>query len=267
MKKGLLILFGEWRNFDSLSYQLENEVKDFDVIISTWNYTYGDIITSQNAKKTIELTKEHILETFPYVKDILIHNVKLQKKLYPINLPWMVFHWKKTLDYIQDDYEIVVLHRFEVLSNLSKLFLNPIDKHTLYYDDGAESKDGCKWIQDWILVGSPYTIKSWIDRLPVCERIISSLPDGFEIKQRPDPHYILGYYIGLWDNVHKSLSEHFDKFFYVLVKEQIIPKSWLESLKEMGIKFFELDMNSNIFRKVVKGIEETWVERYLRDNN
>jgi len=79
MKKGLLILFGEWRNFDSLSYQLENEVKDFDVIISTWNYTYGDIITSQNAKKTIELTKEHILETFPYVKDILIHNVKLQK--------------------------------------------------------------------------------------------------------------------------------------------------------------------------------------------
>lgn len=254
MKKGLLILFGQWRNFESISQQMKDEFSKFDIVVSTWDRDYGfqDI--------TKEVTEERVRKVLPDAKAVIIHNeleFDDKHRYFGFNTGKMLVHWQRVLPYIDTSYEVVVLQRFDVLCNTSTILNENIQEGKMYIDwgpwgDNDEQRD-VPWAMDWIYVGTPTSMIKWINLFPTLDEFFPELK-SFEEKVGPTAHLIIGKYMELYglDDV-LVLSNEFKKLWYKLFKRVPdengnLPPDIFKSYNDMGIRFFNLDINSKQFK-------------------
>lgn len=262
MKRGLLILFGQWRNFESISQQMKDEFSKFDIVVSTWDRDYGfqDI--------TKEVTEERVRKVLPDAKAVIIHNeleFDDKHRFFGFNTGKMLVHWLSALPYIDTSYEVVVLQRFDVLCNTSVILDYEIQPEKMYIDHGPwgdndEQRD-VTWAMDWIYVGSPSSMIRWINLFPTLTEFFPEL-ERLQSKVGPVPHLIIGKYIDIYgiDDV-LQLSSEFKKLWYKLFKQVPdengnLPADVFKPYNELGIRFFNLDLQSKQFKLFYDDIME-----------
>jgi len=255
MKDGLIVLFGQWRNFESISQQMKDEFSKFDIIVSTWDSDYGFLNLSK------KVTEDRVRKIFPNAISILIHNeTEFDKKYesFGLNTGRMVHHWQAALPFIDVRYKLVVLQRFDLLCNTSVLLNETIKENKIYIDWGpwSQSDDGMRnipWAQDWLFVGTSLSVRRWIKTFPQLDTFFIEL-QNLKHDIGPTAHIIIGKYMELYgiDNV-LVLSNEFKKLWYKLIKRvpdnnEVLKPDVLRPYNEMGVRFLNLDINSKQFK-------------------
>lgn len=248
MQKGLLILFGLYRNFDDISPQVISQFEGFDVIVSTWDYDYGpsdDCATS--------ITEKRILKSIPFAKKIIISDF-YKYNIYHYNTANMVFHWRNALNSIENlkEYDVVVLQRMDLLCNTKVILDTPIEKNCLYLETDGSIQTG--WCNDFIFVGDVPTIKNFVE----------SWPEPTEYKKYFDeigigksPHFPIGHIIKSNNIKFEEISNYFKKLWFNLMKwKPGYGENYITKYNINNIKFFDLepDVRSKIFKKMYNEI-------------
>jgi hypothetical protein len=218
-KKTLLILFGELRTFEYV-VPFFNKLNEVDVIISTWsNSNYRNIYF--NINETL------ITKILPNIKQYHITDpVKLNVN--HKNHSWrMYWHWKTAINNIEnpDEYENVILHRCDMISNWETILDVEIEKDTLYLSLGdnkvsyIDSHSGI-WVGDYYFFGKFNVMKKFIN--------------SFNKENYPVPHF------PIWD----VLSENNINFKDFKLKNYIIKSYHIEWLNDL-IKKNKLSIDSS----------------------
>lgn len=161
-KKNLLIFFGELRTFEYVVPHLR-ELDKVDIIISTWS-------ESKRFDSTFLVNEELIKKIIPNVKKIFIVNSNEISDFDIKTNSWkMFFHWKNAINNINNnDYENVIVHRTDLITNWHRILNYEIEKDTIYfhhdnkpYECGYE-KSGF-WINDYYFFGKFDYVKKFIN--------------------------------------------------------------------------------------------------------
>ena len=163
-KKALLIFFGEYRSFDVLIPQLQ-DLDKVDIILSTWSET-------KRNDSMIPILKDKVYELIPHIKQCHIIN---PNDIPNIDSKWntwkMYWHWKNAINNIDnpEDYDVVILHRCDLLSNWHEILNVDIKDDTVYFHHGKkpyfEKHHNAFWINDYYLFGKYNIIKDFVNRL------------------------------------------------------------------------------------------------------
>jgi hypothetical protein len=163
IKKTLLILFGELRTFEYVIPFL-NKLDKVDVVLSTWNESkiYDSTIN------TFIVDEKLIIKTFPEIKQYHIVDPKEYENHHP---SWkMYWHWKNAINNLNNpnDYENVILHRCDMISNWETILDAEIEDDILYLslDDDiipCIGTHGGIWVNDYYFFGKFNIMKKFIN--------------------------------------------------------------------------------------------------------
>lgn len=167
-KKNLFIFYGEYRTFEKIVNKLKNLDK-FDVIFSTWDYctTNGDI-TKSKIQNVCSFCNPIISSHLHFNSLLSMMNGEFLKTKgdVSVNTTRMLYHMKVALNSVDsNEYDSVILHRCDALSNITELDFSLIENDTLYIDPG-EITETSFWVNDYCFVGKIKTMKSYIDSIP-----------------------------------------------------------------------------------------------------
>lgn len=236
-KKNLLIFFGEYRTFEYIIPQL-NRLNEVDIIFSTWDYT--EIISINPLNNTLKTINE-IYNTKSYINENnikkflpncvpIIHKINDSPYNEKGNLYKMHFHWIEAMNIIKDsfNYDKVILHRCDMVSNWDTLLDKNFKTDTLYIDEGEFCGDSF-WVGDYIFAGNFNVMKNFINLFK----------NGKYITPTPiEPHYYLGEAIlknnFKWDSLNINTS---------LVRYDHI--KLFDKLNKANIKFLDLKKGCN----------------------
>jgi len=186
MIKALLGLFGEYRTFNEVIPQLKGLDK-VDVVVSTWTRSSYD---NKKGEITIkeDIGNEDICKYIPNIKKIFLNKPihSFPKTEWGANSYYMYYHWKRIVNHIKniDEYDLVILHRMDMISNWETILENNWDSDTLYNNYGPGDDRG-RFIDDWFIFGSPKVIKKIVKSIDLNDPFFSEphLPLGSVIKE------------------------------------------------------------------------------------
>jgi hypothetical protein len=224
IKKTLLIFFGELRTFEYVVPFL-NKLNKVDIVLSTWN-------ESKIYDSSYIVNESLITKVLPQIKQYHIADAKEYNNHHP---SWkMYWHWKNAINNIEnpDEYENVILHRCDMISNWETILDVEIEKDTLYCHHGSlitpyfkkgsyDLKTDGVWINDYYFFGKFDIMKKFVNL--------------FNKENYPTPH------IGIWE----VISENNIKFQQFILNGCLIKDSNIEKLKQINLankKFTEFSV-------------------------
>jgi hypothetical protein len=215
IKKTLLIFFGELRTFEYVIPHL-NRLDEVDIVLSTWNGSFRF-----DTKFLVD--EKLIYQILPSIKQCHIVN--------PNDIPnfdskfssWkMYWHWKNAINNIEnpEQYEKVILHRTDLISNWETTLDIHIENDTLYCHHGSLTdpyfKKGINnheidgvWVNDYYFFG----------KLDIMKKFVNSLNNE---------NYTLGH-VGLW----QSIIQNNIKFKQFILQGGLMRDSAIKELEEM----------------------------------
>lgn len=210
-KKTLLIFFGELRTFEHVIPHLHN-LDSVDIILSTWSESnYEDTF--------ISVDDNLIKKVLPNIKQYHIINPKeipnLDEKYNSWKLYW---HCKNAINNINNptDYENVIFHRPDFVSNWDSILNLDIEEDTIYFHHAphphphfAKHNPSAFWIGDYYFFGKFDFVKKFVNSLN---------KDNYQ-----EPH------IGIWE----SVNENNIKIKNHVLKGFLARNSSLEYLQEL----------------------------------
>lgn len=180
-EKTALIFFGELRTFE---YVVPNlfRLNDVDIFLSTWSI-------SKRHNSFYNVDENMILDILPNIKKMSIISPHKISDYNNKNNAWkMYWHWKHAINNLVDikEYDNLILHRCDLLSNWHSILDLNIEQNTLYLHHGNEPYYSTEinnfWINDYYVFGKSDIVK----------RFVNTLDDD-----EPYPHY------SLWQAVDK----------------------------------------------------------------
>jgi hypothetical protein len=246
--KHLLILFGQYRNFDSIAPQLKFD--GFDVIASTWDMAYSGTEAGATGDWRIPISKDDITKFIPNT-NVLVWEHYLSDKMFGFrNTAKMLFHFKKALEQIEDGkvYDTITLQRFDLFSNMHEIQTMELEDDVLYCDHTGENETYNPHdlrIQDWMFFGKHDIVKKYIelfeyDDIPDAEA--HSVQGRHLIKHNINRKPIKG------TGIKYTLLKDFDGMGYT---------RWLNNFNK-DYKFFDLSPNSKPYREFVNFTGQIW---------
>lgn len=164
--KTLLILYGEYRTFDTVFSQLK-KLDEVDIIFSTWDKSTNGVAPGEvNTYKEFNLKKTNIdliQKKLPNLKLLVNKSNPHESK----SVVWkIVYHWKTALTHIEDMYDKIVIHRCDMVSNWDTILSEDLDNESLYIDchDGW-GDDGKLWINDMFFYGRSNVVINFIESI------------------------------------------------------------------------------------------------------
>ena len=173
MSKTLLVFFGDFRTFDLIIPHLK-DLDKVDIIISTWSTTTKNGIV-------VDIDEDVIRKVIPNIKQIFISDssvIKQYAKVGGYNSHWintrrMIYHWKLVTNNIENlhDYDNIIYHRCDLVSNLENILTNEIEKNTLYlnYFDTpyvpSDKYPNAHWCNDYIFFGDVTIVNKFINSI------------------------------------------------------------------------------------------------------
>ena len=165
-KKTLLIFFGEFRTFEYV-IPLLKKLDEVDIMISTWS-------ESKWFDNTIQIDKNKVFEIIPNLKYCNIIDIK---KVHEYNLQnnalKMQYHWKTSINSIEnsDEYDNVILHRTDLLSNWHTILDLDIEDDNLYLQYGdylapywvGPNIPDIFWVNDYYFFGKFDIVKKFVN--------------------------------------------------------------------------------------------------------
>ena len=244
--KTLLILYGEYRTFDTVFPQLK-KLDEVDIIFSTW-----DKSTSGCAPNQKDWYKEFTLkETNIKVIQKKLPNLKLIVTNQEVHLDksvvWkIVYHWRNALNHINGTYDKIFVHRCDMVSNWDMILTEDLDNQSLYIDchEGWRD-DGNLWINDMFFYGNGDVVKNFIN----------SITEPLEKLTPPEIHSVLlNTIINNKIKYKKSslikfrlIRWYLEDFFKQLTKSNInyidTPKKW-DKLLEIEKKYINQNLDN-----------------------
>jgi hypothetical protein len=252
-KKTLLIFFGEYRTFEYTIPQLENLDK-VDIILSTWNISRRFVDSFVDYFYVDEYKIKHLL---PNIKQYYVIDKNTIPNYEGKHTTWkMYWHWKNVINNIDnpEQYENVILHRCDMISDWHKLLDLEIQKDIVYLQKSnideisyIGNHSGI-WINDYCFFG----------KFDIMKKFINSFDrDNYEV-----PHFPI--YTTLIEN---NISfKHYTMTNY-LVRDYHI--EYMKYLNSNNINFLNLNMNSKLFKKyyeIINDFEETEKNRLNLEN-
>jgi hypothetical protein len=223
-KKTLLILFGELRTFEYVVPFL-NKLNEVDVIISTWSNSHYDT-------GSFNVTEPLITKILPNIKQCHITDsakINVNHKSHSWRMYW---HWKTAINNIEnsDEYENVILHRCDLISNWDTILDLEIKDDTLYLNLGEGGVDEVSyidshsgiWVDDYYFFGKFNVMKKFIN--------------SFNKENYPVPHF------PIWD----VLSENNINFKDFKLETYLIKYYHINWLKDL-IKKNKLSIDSSFY--------------------
>jgi hypothetical protein len=217
IKKTLLVFFGELRTFEYVIPHLK-DLDKVDIVLSTWN-------ESIRFDTKFLVDEKLIYQVIPNIKQCHIVN--------PNDIPnfdskfssWkMYWHWKNAINNIEnpEQYENVILHRTDLISNWETILDIDIESDTLYCHHGSLTdpyfKKGINnreidgvWVNDYYFFG----------KFDIMKKFVNSLNKE---------NYFLGH-TGIW----QSIVENNIKFKQFILQAGLMRDSSIEKLKEMKL--------------------------------
>jgi hypothetical protein len=161
-KKTLLILFGELRTFEHAIPSL-NRLNDVDIVLSTWS-------ESKRHDSTFLVNSSMIFNILPIIKQIHVTDLNDIPNHENRGNSWkMYWHWKNAINNLNnpDDYENVIVHRCDLISNWHTILNLDIEDDTIYVHRGInqhfkENLDAF-WINDYYFFGKFNIVKKFIN--------------------------------------------------------------------------------------------------------
>ena len=238
MKPNLLILFGEYRTFETCIPHL-TFLNEFDIIFSTWDFSSHQSFDKHNnslvtIKKYItewDITK-HIPHCVPIISDKeLSHNDSISN---------IVYHWKKAISSLTNQsYDKIILHRSDMISTFHTLLDIEFENDILYSEPGQFIDGKSNWYNDYIFAGKSDIIIKFIN--------------SFESIEYKDSHKSIANIINSnnikTENI-KKIHPHYESY---LIKANYC--NLLDEMNNHGVKYFEIpikrrpDLFHNIFIK------------------
>lgn len=215
-KKTLLVFFGELRTFEYIIPQLK-KLNNVDIILSTWS-------TSKRYNSTFLVNDSLITKVLPGIKQ---YHIIDPDSILNFNLKWnswkMYWHWKNAINNIEnpDEYETVILHRCDMISNWETILDLDIKKDTLYCHHGSLTNPYFKkdlynlktdsfWVNDYYFFG----------KFDIMKRFVNSLNK----ENYPTPHV----------GISESIIENNIKFKQFILNGCLIKDSDIEKLKQIN---------------------------------
>ena len=164
--KTLLILYGEYRTFDTVFPQLK-KLDDVDIIFSTWDKSTSGCVPNQKdwyKEFTLKETNIKVIQKkLPNLKLIVTNQeVQLDK-----SVVWkIVYHWRTALNHINGTYDKIFVHRCDMVSNWDMILTDDLDNQSLYIDchEGWLDDDNL-WINDMFFYGNGDVVKNFINSI------------------------------------------------------------------------------------------------------
>jgi len=246
--KHLLILFGQYRNFDSIAPQLKFD--GFDVIASTWDMAYSGMEAGTAGNWRIPISKNDITKFIPNA-NVLVWEHYLSDEMFEFrNTANMLFHFKNALKQIEDGkvYDTITLQRFDLFSNIHEIQKLELEDDILYCDDTGENESYNQKdlrIQDWMFFGKHDIVKKYIE-----------LFEYDDIKDS-EAHSVQGRHITKHNIKRKPIKGSGIK--YTLLKD-FDGEGYTRFLNDFNkyYKFFDLLPNTKPYKKFVKNIGPRW---------
>lgn len=231
--KGLLILFGLWRNFDNVVYQVKDQFEGFDIVVATWNADFGSYGNSS------VVNPERVHKALGNIKKVIIRSFS-KENIRHYNTANMVSHWKTAINSIEDEnqYDIVVLQRFDLLINTKTILNYELEDNSVYVEGNNT------WMNDWVFVANFNTMKRFINSFPNdYVETFGNMPNiGI------NPHVAQGYILEKY-NFKTIDNSYFKELWYILFKHHNNGHGYYwRHFDEMNIKFFDLDKESKHLR-------------------
>lgn len=236
MNKDLLIIFGEYRTFDVVIKQLR-DLDKVDVIVSTWSN---------------ELSEEQI----DSITEIIPHATVLLHDMYNCSISeyWMggasqtgynrpsmmYYHWNAAINHVDEtQYEKVILHRTDAISDWHKILDYNLEENTLYCNKVTQPEG--LWVNDYLLFGNFSIMKLFINEL--------------NYDNTHQPHFSIGKVI----RENKILTKHMN------IRVNLIndPWDWVTHFEDELSNYcgythaIACDSNSNAIRLVLHYLEIT----------
>lgn len=173
-KKTLLIFFGELRTFEYVVPHLK-KLNEVDVMLSTW-------MESKRHDIKFEVDESKIYEIYPDVKYFNIIDFNKIDNFESKSNPWkMYYHWKSAINSIEnyDEYDTIILHRFDLLSNWHSILDLDIKQDTLYlhYTNYPTiqypENPSVFWVNDYYFFGKPNLVKKFINLISDDDNVTS----------------------------------------------------------------------------------------------
>jgi len=193
-KKNLFIFFGEYRTFETIIKKIKGLDK-FDVLFSTWDYCY---VNGKITKHKIEKACDYcvpIISTDADLKSFATTiNPDMTSDDYFYSSTKMLYHIRLALNSVNiDEYDWVIIHRCDLISNITDVNFSLLDDETVYMSPGHTDENGF-FMGDYAFMGNIKTIKSYIELIPFT-------------------HYPLAHYF--WGNVILENNIKYDDFVNV----------------------------------------------------
>ena len=238
--KHLIIFFGQYRNFNHIVPQLN--LNGFDIIASTWDMAFSNDkvgVTANNWRTPI--TEDDILKYIPNAK-VIISNHLLGDKLFGVkNTAKMLYHIKNAISSIPSDkiYDTISLHRFDLFSNIHEIQNIKIEEDVFYANSIKVGQDG---LQDFLFFGKDEIIKKYINLFNYDDII------------NEEAHIVHSRHLIKHNIKQKSISN--TAIEYTLLKDLSGEgySNFLKSYNSNGVKYFDLDKNSDLAKLFKKNI-------------
>lgn len=236
MKNNLLILFGEYRTFETAINQLHNLDK-CDIVFTTWD-------VSENWKEENgytfcvhdKITEQKITDINPNIKPLVVPRNDVYHQKY--NFKKMVFHWKNSLNQIEniDKYERIILHRCDMASNYHLLLEENFDEDTLYIEYGEMDEEHGFWVNDYIICGKYYILKKFVDSLNYDDLTINHFPIGNTILKNNIKY----------EQINNITRERFGT---QIIKNKKFHLDYFKKLNKLNLKFTDLEVGSELWEE------------------
>lgn len=246
--KHLLILFGQYRNFDSIAPQLKFD--GFDVIASTWDMAYSGTEAAATGNWRIPISKDDITKFIPNA-NVLVWEHHLSDKMFGFrNTAKMLFHFKNALEQIQDGkvYDTITLQRFDLFSNIHEIQTMELEDDILYCDNTGENETYNEHdlrIQDWMFFGKHDIVKKYIELFE------------YDDIQDAEAHSVQGRHLIKHNINRKPIKGTGIKYTLLKDFDNIGYTKFLNNFNKY-YKFFELSPDTKPFKKFVKNIGSRW---------
>lgn len=242
-KKNLLILFGEYRTFETIYPHLSGDLDKFEIMLPTWNQSV-EWYDGGTRTKTIKVTEDKILE-----KNIIpiINNISSK---FLSNTANMIYHWRAAINSITLDkisqYDNVILHRCDMVSDVLRLDLSKIQPGILYCEPGHMDDEAGFWMNDYFFVSKFDLMKSFINTIKLAEY--------------PYPHFPLGNSILKnkisYCHLNQLCLPKFQPRYRIIRPQDHELVNLLQNLSENNIKIFDIATDSKFYKKFVQLIQQ-----------
>jgi hypothetical protein len=225
IKKTLLIFFGELRTFEYVIPHLK-DLDKVDIVLSTWNES-----TRFDTKFLVD--DKLIYEIIPNIKQ---HHIVNPDSIPNFHFKWnswkMYWHWKNAINNVEnlEQYENVILHRTDLISNWETILDTYIESDTIYCHHGDlinpyfkkgiyGLKNESVWINDYYFFGKFDIMKKFVN--------------SFDKNNYPTPH------IGIWE----TLSTNNFQFKQFILKAKLIRDLNIEEIEYLNLNNISIKLN------------------------